>query len=446
MSISYSGIVGFGSGKATLPSVDTWGSNMNILRDPPKSIQTKKREKVGETSNITNLIGNSGDRVAEVIQVYPRGVNPMVGVSFDNYGNNGGQKAGNIANSGMNIDGGSGKQAFLPYRIMDRGAFRPPIYDQRDLYPLSRLPREATSSFSQPGFTDYTKKVLCQSSDGKEYRNIKKEEKTIKKYIKPNMTYKIETPIIEPYEVKYVIKNPIQVSGNSGKQSQLKLNAERTNQVRMVENPLRPDYNINKHDKVKDIDITQFNTEKYTHDVLQGERTSNRYQNVSLMSLEDIYNLDMNNKVKDGMNINYDTIKTSYEKQEYIHNDINLERVLPQHQSITNNNLNIYVKPVESTSEREYTLNRPNAHAFANQGGSHMQNVDNISSRDYTLKYTVNAGGFEMTPSRPQTYHDNFAYDTTDQRTIMKKNAYNMQHQRDTFLGGAEYAPREMMV
>lgn len=38
--LSYSSLTN--SGKVTLPSVDSWGSNMNIIRDPPKSIMTKK--------------------------------------------------------------------------------------------------------------------------------------------------------------------------------------------------------------------------------------------------------------------------------------------------------------------------------------------------------------------------------------------------------------------
>ena len=38
--LSYSGIINYG--KATLPSVDSWGTNMNILKDPPKSITTRK--------------------------------------------------------------------------------------------------------------------------------------------------------------------------------------------------------------------------------------------------------------------------------------------------------------------------------------------------------------------------------------------------------------------
>ena len=33
---------------ATLPSVETWGTNMNILKDPHKSIHTTRKEKVGD--------------------------------------------------------------------------------------------------------------------------------------------------------------------------------------------------------------------------------------------------------------------------------------------------------------------------------------------------------------------------------------------------------------
>ena len=162
MSISYNGIIGYGSGKVTLPSVDTWQNSMNILKDPPRSIQTRQyNNHIAMTSEITQMIQDSGDRVNEAIMVYPRGVNPMTDVSYDNYGNNGGQRKGNRASAGL-VDGSSnsGKQAYLPYRIMQGGAFRPPTRDQRELLPLSRLPRVWTSSYTQPGFADFTKKLL----------------------------------------------------------------------------------------------------------------------------------------------------------------------------------------------------------------------------------------------------------------------------------------------
>src|SRR3990167_1566583 len=104
MSISYHAIVGH-KRNVTLPSVESCGANMNILRDPPKSIQTRKIDKVGETSEITQMIQDAGNRMGDAILMYARGVNPMVAVSYDNYGNNGGQTVKQSS---------SGTQAFLP--------------------------------------------------------------------------------------------------------------------------------------------------------------------------------------------------------------------------------------------------------------------------------------------------------------------------------------------
>ena len=129
MAISYSAIVNYG--KVTLPSVESWSTNMNIMKDPTKSIHTRKIDKVGETSAITSAVDESGDRFCEAINYYARGQNPMVSVSY-------GQGQHNAT------------QAFLPYRIAREGAFRPPIWRQEDLLPLSRLPRIWTQASTQP--------------------------------------------------------------------------------------------------------------------------------------------------------------------------------------------------------------------------------------------------------------------------------------------------------
>lgn len=130
----------------TLPSVE----QVNILRDPPKSITTRRINKVQDDNTITNLIDGSGDRVCESIRVYPRGTNPMVEVSYDNYANNAGI-GGNRSN----------RQAYLPYRIMDGGAFRAPIIAPADLLPLSRQPRVHTFATANPGLVDFSKKLAC---------------------------------------------------------------------------------------------------------------------------------------------------------------------------------------------------------------------------------------------------------------------------------------------
>lgn len=165
MSFSYSGIVN--RGKVTLPSVESWGKNNNILRDPPKSITTRRIDKVADTSLLTEEIDDSMDRVAESILVYPRGINPMVGISFDNNGSNGGIRTGQSKLF-------SNQQTKLPYRVMREGAFRPPILREVDLYPLSRLPRNKTYVDPIANNPDFTKKLVCPGQP-KDYRSVKNE-------------------------------------------------------------------------------------------------------------------------------------------------------------------------------------------------------------------------------------------------------------------------------
>lgn len=176
--ITYSGITNYG--KASLPSVESWGTNNNILRDPPRSITTRRIDKVSDTSIIEQEQQDSSNRIAESILQFPRGINPMVSV---NYGNNGGgfRTGGGtvpIFNSqGTQIGTGfmSGNvQAKLPYRVIENGAFRPPIRRQEDLYPLSRLPRNNTYVDPIAYTPDFTKMITCPGT-AKDYRNVKNE-------------------------------------------------------------------------------------------------------------------------------------------------------------------------------------------------------------------------------------------------------------------------------
>jgi len=174
----------------TLPSVDGFNGSLNILRDPPKSIFTKRIDKVGQNNDLNNLIDGSSDRMNEGILVYARGVNPMVSVSYNNNSNN----AGSYTNAGA-------RQAYLPYRIADKGAFRPPIRSLRDLMPLSRQPRAWFEALSNPGFIDYAKKKHIPTK----FRVIKDALKL--EEIKPNYSIKIEKPILENYKMQNEIND-----------------------------------------------------------------------------------------------------------------------------------------------------------------------------------------------------------------------------------------------
>lgn len=275
-------------GKATLPSVSNWGQNTNILKDPPKGIHTRRIDKVGETSDITKLIDGSGDRACEYIQIYPRGVNPMVGVSFGNNGNN--------AGAGGRTVGNRGQQASLPYKIGD--VFRPPIQTPQELLPLSRLPRVLFSQCSNPENIDFSKKIQCPQTD---YRQIKKE--VIHTQARPTAVYQYETPLKEPFEIKYVIQNPIKVSANSG---------------------------------VRNIDLTTTNV-KIPYN-----------------------NINDNNAI-----ISYTAPRSGNEQVTYIHDDIELESNLPKYSVRTNIGENINVTPIQSYT-LEFNRNIPKGNMRTN--------------------------------------------------------------------------------
>ena len=240
MSISYSGIVNYG--KAILPSVESWGSNNNILRDPPRSITTRRIDKVSETSMIDQEIQESGNRVAESIMVYPRGQNVMVGVSFDNNGSNGGNRVGQTLLYGS-------QQTKLPYRVMRDGAFIPPVLTQYNLLPLSRLPRVNTKVDPVAYTADFTRKIICPGT-AKDYRSVKNET------IQINTTAPKVQYIRKPVEIgvsENIQRNQIQVQGETKKvlnvsrpvevpvgqniQSKLKVNGE-TMKTQKVEQPV----------------------------------------------------------------------------------------------------------------------------------------------------------------------------------------------------------------
>ncbi len=430
MSISYHGVVGFKS-KATLPSVETWGTNMSILKDPPKSIQTRKIDRVGDTSNITQTIQESGDRVNEVIKVYARGVNPMVAVDYGGVqGTMGGQYYGGQSNRGT-----ARSMPFLPYRIADHGAIRLSQRDQRDLIPLSRQPRVWTSSFTSPGFADFSKTAMCQNFNGA--RSVKPPEMGLKACIRPTATYHLETPIVEPFEIKYVIKNPLHVEGNSGKQTPARYNGELGEPVKeIVDDPLRPDIHTSMNDIPRNIELSHFDTEKYTHELRTTDVQSRQSRNIHTTNIDDIY--DMTNRTKDHMNIDYTAPMKGHEKYDYMNTDVDLSRVLPEYNAYTNRGQNIHRRLENQVEERSYVPNRPNTSMTTNHGMHRMPAFED-NERNYVLRPTINAGGFSPTPTMPVIMTENQQIDFDNGKNRMRRIVYDMQQDRNISLGNLPY-------
>ena len=390
-------------GKVTLPSVQMWGTNMNILKDPPKSITTRRIDKVGQTMAINNMIDEGANRACEYINLYPRGINPSVSVSYSNYTNNGGQ---NIINPGYNVSSSSTfsnrihtNNASLPYKIMRQGAFRPPVQRQENLFPLSRLPRLITSVPSTASFADFTKTAMCKNDPLTDSRREVKQE-TLNVNCRPTQIFNKVTPISETYEIKNNIKENFNIPVYSGERAR---DISQTYNI-IPHNSIDHDYqNVNVHInpgvtfKTTESSSSDFNSKPYTHEILKGNLNTNISS--TFHPLGQLIG-DSNIKTKDILHINYNTPHSSYTKNEYVHDNIELDRTVPTYQSSTNKrNINNYKNPILNKS-KSLSMNRPTAARSTNinQIGDYNSN----NSKSYKLQPTLSINSsFNTNPTRP---------------------------------------------
>jgi hypothetical protein len=437
--INYSGLTNYG--KITLPSVESWGSDMNILRDPPKSISTRRVDKVGQTSEITQMVQDSGDRISginDTILVYARGVNPMVAVSYDNFSNNGGQRSGGASMASLPYGQNKNTQAKLPYRIMNGGAFRPPIRDQRDLLPLSRLPRVWTSQFSQPGFADFSKKAMCPTPET-QFRNIRKEQNMLRPKIYPQASFKLESPMIENFEPSYIVKKRLtdyrqtvgKTSLNSGVQTTTRFNGEFGVPTKQVVEKRKPEIIGNKkglnmkdggnNGDGKDNDYTENYIQRHTRNAysVEGGIGTNISRDQDRTMIEDLFVSEAS--FKEPVRYSYEAPKIGY-NQEMNFDEFHDKRSI------------------------ELQNNRPNAsmdnNVFVNRRNIEEEMMDN--NRNYALKPNIhnNLGGFEPKGNMPLTYHENDNIEFDQHKTEMRKRVYDMQNDRTSMK--IPYVPYEV--
>lgn len=390
--LSYSGLVNYGA--STLPSVESWGTNMNILRDPPKSIHTRRKDKVGDTSSITEMIDESGDRAAEAILVYPRGINPMVGVSYSNYGNNGGGgQAGSLtglSHSFTSLTTGN-TQSFLPYRTAVDGAFRPPVKSQTELLPLSRQPRVWTSQMTTPGFADYSKKLRdCGTAENT--REV--QENTIKTFVRPTYSQSIEKPIEEPNETKYSIQKAMNLEGHSGMRT-MDISEQYVgtpNQGIVQEQPLQANNVVANVGNTRNfVNNNEFNPDNF----IQNTNTHTVNSNNSGMgetNIEDIIDIDTSKYIQ-GINIIDHTAPYSApgDGTKYIHDNLQRDRVLPNYQAQTNIADSRINKNIMHINEIKLEQNKPTA-TFRTGGMVKMDN--NNVKPNASLLQKIKPGGY----------------------------------------------------
>ena len=389
MSLSYSAITNYG--KVTLPSVEAGLGSMNVLRTPNSGIYTRKKDKLSQTSDLTQMLQDSGDRACEYITHFARSVNPMVSVSYDNNGNNGGQSYS-----------GTRPAAFNPYSLGAAGfEFRPPVLTPQDLVPLSRLHRNITTMSTNPEFIDFSKKLTCAKPADK----TREVHTMIKKIsIVPNSRIQMETPIKEPFEIKYVIQNPIKMTNMSSGMRTMDITSQDNKQpLKNINNDiLQTSVYANLNDNRHYIDNNKLYTDKYIQDALQKEVMTNSSKRLELTPINEIMDLDVDMFTKDTHNIEYTSPYSGNGDYSYIHSDIIKDRKTPNYSAISNIQDNRYVNnvtPIEIILDRKSPLTS----AYSNYGTDEVQINSNDMIRDYYLPPKVKKGGFDNQGGLPST-------------------------------------------
>jgi hypothetical protein len=224
----------------------------HILREPPKSIHTRKKERIDE-SDVQYMIRSDDSRISENVLYVPRGSNPMADVNYNNYG--GGSRTTTFANV----------QAQNPLRLS--GVFRPPLQRQEDLLPLSRMKRPESSVTTNPGLSNMANPNLNKDLDKAQI--LRSIDKTRRGYqsIRPTAKYNISVPM--EIFTGGNIKNALYASAFTNV----------SNSYNTVQNPFA-------ENKPKEI----------SENVLRGSFASNPY---GLSDTERYENIDINNFIKD---------------------------------------------------------------------------------------------------------------------------------------------------
>jgi hypothetical protein len=390
MSISYSGIIG-NKGKGTLPSVEDWGvyGNQSILKDPPKSITTRRIDKVNQDGSLNEMLYHSGDRFAENLNVYARGVNPMVSVEYGNIGSFNGTSNGN--GNGAFGNGAPGK---LPYRILTDGAFRPPILRMEQLMPLSRQPRLATACMTTPQFIDYSKKVLCDPSTvdtlPRQIHSNALHANTV-----PTRVVKFQEPIREHFEVNYVIENPIRPSAIVNMSAKANLQQENQEPLRQASKE------VNKYSFAVNANGAAY--QNYIHDDLQLTRNLPLHETQAAKTLNIQSTIQADNELELRNNLPAYQAITNKSANQYTRIDSNgeiiLERNMPEHDAFTN--LNDTRKYKRMHADNEYAFNSKTvANDVIAVKTSQTAKSEN-NRQELNLPSSLNLGGFKAKANQP---------------------------------------------
>jgi hypothetical protein len=172
-------------------------------------------------------------------------------------------------------------------------------------------------------------------------------------------------------------------------------------------------------------DAADMQTGKYLQNALHSNVQSKRSQSIQVTPIEDIMDVDIH--TKDSFNISYTAPFSGNTKEEHMHEDLELQRRTVLANAVTNKQHNIYSRPaIEHQALQK--RNRPIAQTTTNMGVTGRQSINDLSSRDYKLKPTINAGGMTgrgQMPLQQRTQQINPNVET--EKMLMNRRVIEMQ-------------------
>jgi hypothetical protein len=437
--ISYSGVLG--NRKVTLPSVESWGTDMNILRDPPKSLHTRKIDKVSSTQEVQRMIENGIDeRYCDSIQAYPRGINPSVAVSYGNYGNNGGKlmhfgkgnkiSGGNDDPNSVAADAGYSQSASsweacgvsngstmpkYPYRIDLDGDFRPPVVTEERLKPLSRASRNVTNLYTNPLAPIWKDRNTCDECTYKRATRPDILNTTVQAtschYLGPMAaanTRKLATANVNKMINEGMVNTNVQVNKAHN------VHIQQDNQ--MPQRGIQSIENIETHGtRVTNLhgkdtaDANQISTEQYISDKANIDVHS-KYTQLANINLADMN--DNNFKMRENMNI--DAVTNKYQARMGNIHELSDNHVEVRHNNVTNtvtNKSQHNTATLENIAMPVKLKEQYNQTIVTNQQGDYMRNNQNTD--EIKLQRNMPITNVESTVSGDTMHHAHHIYDQT---------------------------------
>lgn len=339
-------------GKVSLPSVEGWNGQSSIVKDPLKSVTTRRREKVGVTNTILEMMENSFDR-NDAFAPVKYGTNP------------------HMESNSMSAPNGSKSSSFYPKKNIlpnrQDESIRVELSAPRDMLALSRQSRPRTSVAPVLKSVDHTIRLVNIGDQQKEVHST-----ILKPAVRPVATFKLapSMDLFEGFQPLKIIENPLTFSGKT---------------------------NISAPFKQTQEGGFEFHTENFTKDeLLNFNATTNKGRkiDVGLNAIDDVAIY-----TQDGITTTFSTNKSSKNNIERDDKDITLLRNLPEFSTKVSKVSHDHIH--QERIDKELQLNRPNIQQKTNLKA---KGEDQVSTREYSLKPRIEHTEVAQTFRKVQDY------------------------------------------